>query len=428
MKKLINFGGVVICLGLMLSAANVHGQNYDSPGLGERPVASHPQDFKPLGVRAGAFMLHPGVQLAAQWTDNAFYANTDLRSDTIYHVRPYISAQSTWSRHSLNVSLAADIAFYNKYSERNYEDYFFGINGRVDVKNRSFFTYSLDYMNLHEGLNNRTSEQGIEPTRYDLYGGRLAYDHTFNRVSLAATIGWNRFDFDDVIKVDGEVIDNDDRDRETTSYTFKAAYQIRSDKQVFVRFNGYDTKYDQQFDRNGYDRTGSGYSIDGGISFSVTGRLNGDVFATYYNRDFDDPRLESNSGWLLAGGAGLEWNPTALTSVYGRIASSVQDTTDANSSSYVNTMLSLRVDHELRRDLQLNGFLAYSINDYDSIDLTAENLRTEDNIFRAGLGLNWFINRHLYLNASYSYETLASSLLNDDYATNNIWLVLGLEY
>ena len=48
-------------------------QNYDDPGLGEKPVSAHPQDYKPLGIRAGSFMLHPGVQLAAEFTDNVFY-------------------------------------------------------------------------------------------------------------------------------------------------------------------------------------------------------------------------------------------------------------------------------------------------------------------------------------------------------------------
>ena len=177
----INFVGTVAlatCLASVLLPGNLLAQNYDSPGLGAMPVAAHPQDYKPLGIRAGAFMLHPGVSLAAQYTDNALYATDGLQSDTIYHVRPYITGQSTWSRHSFNVRLAADIARYADLTERDYEDYFLGVGGRIDVANRSAFNYSLDYMNLHEGLNNRDSEQGVEPTRYDVYGASIGYDHT----------------------------------------------------------------------------------------------------------------------------------------------------------------------------------------------------------------------------------------------------------
>ncbi len=270
MKKIsAKFLGVIIlgvCLGQGLLAGKLYAQFYDSPGLGQQPVTTHPQDYKPLGVRAGAFMLHPGVQLAGEYTDNAFYSNDNEQSDTILHVRPYITAQSGWSRHSLNISLAADIARYNDFGERDYEDYIFGITGRVDVKNRSFMSYSLDYMDLHEGLNNRSSEQGVEPTKYNLTGGSIGYDHTINRLSLAAKYAFYKLDFDNVRGANGRIIDNQDRDRKNNSYSLRAGYQFQTDKEAFVSYTGYNVDYDQKYDRNGFDRGGDGYTISGGLT------------------------------------------------------------------------------------------------------------------------------------------------------------------
>jgi len=200
------------------------------------------------------------------------------------------------------------------------------------------------------------------------------------------------------------------------------------DKQLFVAYEGYSIDYDQKYDRNGYDRSGDGYRFNGGVNFNVTGRLQGDIFASYYHRNFDDPRLPTASGWLIGGGASLQWNPTDLTSVYGRIESGLQETTDKNSTSFVQQFASIRVDHELTRDIQLNAFVSYGINDYNEIDPTVEDLRTKDKLFRVGIGANWFINRHAYLNASYSYADFNSSVPLDDYSTNNFWLLLGLEY
>ena len=74
---------VYLCLGAIPAVAMA--QNYDNPGLGELPVVAHPQDFKPLGIRAGGFMLHPGVQLAAEFNDNVFYTAEDKQNDTIWH-------------------------------------------------------------------------------------------------------------------------------------------------------------------------------------------------------------------------------------------------------------------------------------------------------------------------------------------------------
>ncbi len=197
-----SFGWALSGLGLSLVFLNgtAQAQYYDNPGLGQKPIATYPQDYKPLGIRAGSFMLHPGVQVAGEYTDNVFFTENDTKSDIIYHVRPYITAQSTWSRHSLNVSLAADFAWYGDYDRQNYQDYFFDITGQVDVKTRSFFSYGLNYLNLHEDRSTRDAEQGFEPTRYDAYGGNIGYDHTFNRLSLGVRYTHRWLDYDNCLK------------------------------------------------------------------------------------------------------------------------------------------------------------------------------------------------------------------------------------
>lgn len=413
---------MVACLWL---PGNLLAQYYDNPGLGQKPVAQHPQDYKPLGIRAGSFMLHPGVQLAAEFTDNAFYTREAEESDTIFHIRPYITAQSTWSTHSLSVRLAADFARYADFGFRDFEDYFFQLSGRVDVRNRSYFSYGLDYMNLHEGLNSRDSEQGFEPTRYDLYGANAGYDHTFNRLSLGVMYNYQQLDFDNALSIVDGVINNQDRDREGHNWTLRAGYQFKADMQAFMSYSGYKVEYDEPVDRNGFERSGDGYTINGGLSFNITGKLDGDVYASYHDRSYDDPRLENVTGW--AGGAGLTWLPTYLTTVYGSITSSVAETTNEYASGYLRTLYSLRVDHELRRFLQINGFVSYSDNDYQLIQGAPADARRYDEIFRAGFGISWFINRHIFLNASYDYEKLRTNVPGDGYEVNRIWLTLGLE-
>lgn len=424
----LNLGKITKVLGLvacLLLPASVYAQRYDNPGLGQKPVVAHPQDYKPLGIRAGSFMLHPGIQLAAEFSDNVFFTREDKQSDTIYHIRPYINAQSTWSRHSLNISLAADIARYHKYDFRNYEDYFLTVSGRVDVKNRSAFSYGAQYMHLHEGLDNRDSEQGFEPTRYDLYGANIGYDHTFNRLSLGAGIRWARMNFDNALALDGDVINNEDRDRDVLAWSADAGYQFKADMAAFARYTGYKTNYDQELDRNGYARSGNGYSLDGGMRFTLTGKLNGDVYAGYRSRSYDSPVLPDTSGWGFGGG--LAWTPTYLTSIYGRFDSAIQETTDGNSSGYLRNLYSVRVDHELTRFLQINGIASYSNNDYQLIDSAPDDARSWDKIYRAGLGLSWFINRHLFLSASYDWSKLKTDAPEGGYTVNRVWLTLGIE-
>lgn len=415
----------ITVLGFMLLSGVVQAQFYDDPGLGQKPVASFPQDYKPLGVRAGSFMLHPGVQLAAEFNDNVFYTLRDEQSDTIYHIRPYISAQSTWSRHSLNVKLAADFGIYNDRNFLNYQDYFLTAEGRLDVKNRSYLSYGAQLLRLHEGRNNRGAQQGYEPTVYHLYGLNIGYDHTFNRLALGGLLTWKKLDYENAVSLVEGVIDNQDRNRDGFSWMLQAGYQFRSDMQAFVSYTGYDVNYQEQYDRNGYDRSGNGYSVKAGLNFTLTGKLNGDVNVGYYDRGYDDPLLPNTNGW--GAGAGLQWTPTYLTTVYGRIDTSIQDTTYRNASGYLSTLYSLRVDHELTRFVQLNAFASFSNYDYQLIDGALLDTRDNDKYTRYGIGASWFINRHLFLNASYAHQKLKSNLPNDGYDANMIWLTLGIE-
>ena len=419
------YSRVVLVLCLLGAAPSLVAQNYDNPGLGERPVATHPQDFKPLGVRAGGFMLHPGVQLAAEYTDNVFYTASDTVSDTVWHVRPYLSAQSNWSRHSFNVRLAADIARYDDFSFRDYEDYFLLINGRVDVQTQSYFSYSADYMRLHEDLSNRDAEQGAEPTTYEMMGGSLGYDHTFNRLSVGVDYAYRKLDFDDVLSLDGEVIDNRDRDRGQENLTLDMGYQFQSDKQAFLSLSSRDVSYDQPFDRNGYRRDNSGWNASAGLAFAITNLLDGRVFATYHDNSYDDPRLNGLSGW--AGGLSLSWIPTRRTSVGASISSSVQETTYEFASGYLSMLYSLRVDYELLRDLQLSGRVSYRDNQYKLTNNAPVGAREDDSIWQAGLGLSYFVNRHIFLSASYNWQQLDSNVAADGFEVNRLWLTLSFE-
>ena len=146
----------------------------------------------------------------------------------------------------------------------------------------------------------------------------------------------------------------------TTALEFRAGYQFQSDKQAYVSLILRDVDYDQEFDRSGLNRDNDGYTVNGGIDFSISGVLSGDVFVSYHDASYDDPQLEDINGW--AGGMGLIWLPTTLTTVNARINSGIEQTTLRDSSGYLRTLYSLRVDHELLRNLQLIGMVSYTNN------------------------------------------------------------------
>jgi hypothetical protein len=157
----------------------------------------------------------------------------------------------------------------------------------------------------------------------------------------------------------------------------------------------------------------------------ITEVLNGDFYVTYHDMSYDDPTLPTVSGWAL--GASMTWLPTQLTTVRASITSAVQQTTNEYASGYLGPLYAFRVDHELLRDLQLSARVSYRNNNYTMVADAPADARRYDHVWYAGLGVNYFINRSMYLNLSYNYNTLKSNLPTDDYTANSVWLVLGLE-
>ena len=53
--------------------------------------------------------------------------------------------------------------------------------------------------------------------------------------------------------------------------------------------------------------------------------------------------------------------------------------------------------------------------------------RTRDKIWQYGVGLNYFVNRWMFLSAAWTHDTLSSNIPLDEYEVNRIWLTLSLE-
>ena len=88
---------------------------------------------------------------------------------------------------------------------------------------------------------------------------------------------------------------------------------------------------------------------------------------------------------------------------------------------------SLRVDHELSRSLQVNAQVSYRDNDYQLRPDAPPSARTKDEIWQYGVGLNYFINRWMFLGAAYTHDSLTSNIPGDEYDVNRVWLTLSLE-
>jgi hypothetical protein len=424
--KPVSRGCILLILSLLVLPAVSMAQQYYDPGLIQKTVDRTPAEYGPTGVRMGSFTLKPGVELTWVNNDNIYYLEESVASDNILHIRPWLNFLSDWSRHALNLRLFADIARYQDFETEDYEDYRASIDGRFDVRRNSAFSYYMAYMNLHEDRSSPDDSGGIHPTRFDYYGYDVGYGHSFNR--LTAKLNYRKFytDYDDNIRLDGEIIDQQARDRTRDEWALRLDYGLAGGKTALIAgasVNNID--YDQVFDSDGYMRSSEGYSYFGGVSLTITSLLIGDVYATYTKQDYDEPTFADVDGWGL--GAALNWTPTEATNVNFRLETTPQETIQSGSSGYMSYLYAVRIQQDFRRNFMGNLRFSYTDNNYETNDGGDDSLQYTD-VFRAEIGLTYLFNPFISLSGGYAYTRQKANISSYEYATNRWFVTLGLQY
>jgi hypothetical protein len=417
--------GILLGLYVLLWPAVLMAQQYYDPGILQRNINRTPVEYQAPGVRVGSFLLKPVVDLAWEHNDNIFYLPNLEISDNIFHVRPYFTLDSDWSRHALNLQAYADFARYQDFDSQDFNDWLVQLDGRFDFKRGSAFNYKADYMHLHEDRSNSTAARGVEPTIVKFKGFDVSYYHTFNR--LKASVGYRPqdIDYDNSFTLTGDIVDNQDRDRSQDVLTARLDYSYSELSQIFVAYNGNKRDYDQKFDNGGYERSSDGYNIRLGAAWEMSGLLNGDLYLQYQKQNYDDPRLPDIDGFGI--GADLEWTPNDRTSVSFNFANTVQESVLDGVSGYNSKLYSARLQYELRRNLLGNARISYTNNDYENNSATEDLSNTK--VTRANIGLSYLFNRYFSLNAGYLYQKQTADRSSPDfeYRANRFFITLLIE-
>lgn len=402
----------------------VQAQQYFDPGIFQRTVEQKPDDYLARGARLGSFHFSPGVDLAWEHNDNVFYLPEGEIGDDVFHVRPWASLFSDWNRHSLNVTAAADLADYRDYGANDYDDWAAQVDGQVDVSRDDWFSYNVQWMHLHEDRRNPDSRFGIEPTVFDYGGYGLGYDHVFNRLKLGISYNYNFFDYDDNYTGAGELIDNQDRDRDQDRVTLRGDWQVGPETAIFASYALNSIDYDYPVDDGDYYRDSDGQAVAAGVHWDMSDLLVGDLSVGWASQDYDSPMLHDVDGFNL--GAGLTWTPRQTTLVNVRFAGGPQETTQPGTSGYFSRLYSARVQQELKPNLLLHLRGSLTDNDYENSTASGGDLAQTD-VSRLGVGATYLFNRNLSVSAGYTWESQDANLGQYEYDANRIFLSLGVE-
>ncbi|MEM9723948.1 MAG: outer membrane beta-barrel protein [Pseudomonadota bacterium] len=399
---------------LALQTAGAFAQERD---FGIRPALPDYRDE--LGIRRGAFTIRPELNTSIEFTDNAFFSETQEEEDFILRVAPSVSVESEWSRHALRASAGAAYGFFFDNQSDNYVDAFGELQGVYDISRIASVRATGLVQRQHDRRGNiDVANAAIEPVEYTTYTGRVDGRYKPNRVRISPFAEYSFRDFEDNSTIFG-IDNNDDRDRGRVAGGLEIGYEFLRGYEAFVRAQLDSVNYSDSVDDQGLDRDSVGVAGLAGVRFELTRLLVADLGVGYISRDYDDANLDRLTG--ITALARANWSVTPLTHVVLSVERDIEETTTAGASGAFATIGEVEVVHSLRRDLLISAFA-------NVVDRDFEGGFRQDNSYGVGVGAEYSLNPNFSFEGRYEYSRRDSNAVGRDFSANQVFLGLTAKY
>ena len=383
-----------------------------------RRTAAEEDAFAQLGLRAGAFLVSPAVEVFGGYDTNPARAPGG-RPSAFVTVSPELLAKSDWQRHEVTATLRGSYTAYGQTPELDRPSFDGKIAGRLDVTRD---TALIGEGTLVVGTDNPGSpnvQAGL--ARFPIFttlGSSAGIQQRFNRVEVTVKGTVERTEFQDSVFTDGSTASNADRDFNRYAVLMRTSYDLMPGLKPFVEVN-YDTRiHDIQVDRFGVERDSTGWSVKAGSSFAFARMLTGELSLGYLQRDYKDPSLQQLQGFLFD--ASLIYSLSALTNIKLTAATVAGETTVPGTAGILTRNAGIEVEHSFRR--WLIGAVKFNYGNDDYVGST----RKDDRFAIAGT-LTYKLNRLMQLKAEVREEWLRSTVPGVDYAATVVMLGMRLQ-
>lgn len=388
------------------------------------------------GIPWGSFLLFPELSATVMYDDNIYASRKNEVSDVLLTTTPEIRMKSNFDRHYLELGSGVDLNRYHRFTTENTNDSWVYGKGRIDLTSSTNVYGGVHLSRNHE---DRSSPDALEveqtsalanPTRYtDLSGNIGIYHALTDRLAVRLGASATKLNFEDTPLVGGGTYSNDYRDRKESLVGGRVTYTASDAVKLFVQGANDHRQYDTT-DPLRNNRNSSGYNAAVGMSYKPSDILSGEAYIGRIRHYYDDPLFDNVDATDY--GLNVKYKTAPWTTLSLDLSRSLEETTVLNSSGFINTALTGRVNHNLSRDLSLNASLTRQWSKYNDIDRT-------DIYTGAGVGAKYYLSNAVYTAANYQYRKRTSTAMSQspdytapvnyaDYDNNLIYVTLGTDF
>jgi len=418
-KKIIIVLTLIILLDTQQLLAQEHSQkgNLERQQTGEQHSVS--LDDEPVidTVDFRNFRFNTAIAISEYYDDNIFSTRNNQEDDFITVLAPSVSLSSKLDKHGLNFKAGATLGRYEKNIREDYNDYYAGFDGHVDLAKNGRVFGGLQYNALHETRESADDVFGLEPTKYSLLDGHLGLRHRFGDYTAQFGGTFQEYDYDDVLGNSG-LINNDDRDRFEYELGGRVIRNKSANTRYFAQAIFNDRDYGDQTDDAGFDRDSDGLGLAGGIQFRPGRNIEAEALIGGQWQDYKDPSFTNVS--TIDFGGRFSWKVSPTSSFGAVLDRRIQETTLSGASSYITTKTQLNFKHDLTPDMFLSTYANYMMNDYQGVSRI-------DDLIGLGAKTYYYFTPNLYSSVGYDFLHRDSDQAGEDFFNNRVFVRFGAQ-
>ncbi len=378
-------------------------------------------DLSPKGMILGSLIVLPRLTVTETYNDNIFASSETGASEAVSDIyttfAPSISLRTIKDRHFFGLQASAEVFRYLEEDSENRENYLIGGGGHFEIKHDLLLPYNVTYQIGHQDRSDNISRVfTAEPLEIEELSAEAGLSYKPNRLGVQAIGRYIAKRFEDGVSINDpnfQVV-RSDADFDTKELELQTSYDFHANHTAFIRGAIGTTEYkDSIFDDSSQTSTGvfrdsSNARILAGLLTNYKGIVISDIGVGYSALDYDSDQIEDVGN--LAIDADIDWNITKLTTVGLDLNRSIiQDNEIVQ--GIVQTRGTLSVDHELQRNLLLNGYITYLNRDFDTIT-------REDDLYRIGLGILYRPSPYFNIGGEYIHTTQSSTSPGNEFDQN----------
>jgi hypothetical protein len=384
-------------------------QNLPEQDLNEVTARPALEPGETSGMRLGSFVLRPSFSQKLQHEETTTGAVTSSRTYLESGLKG--SLTSDWSQHELVINGAG--TWQKNVAGTGSTKPTINLDGtlRLDVTRDTTATLKAGYnfsrtdANDPNALSNVTVQSGVNTLT-----GSAAVTRDFGILRGTTALELSRSIYGDATASSGALLSQKDRDQTTALLRARIGYELSPALIPFLEASAGRTRYDQEIDTSGYQRSGYNYGLKGGFEVDLGAKSKGEIALAYKKTDLDDARLSSIDAFGIEGNA--TWSPLRGTDVTFGLSTTVDPSTQAGVNGSVSWAANAGINHEISSNLLARMTGSATIRDYPDNSLTGDQT-----IWETAAGLTWGLNRYLDLTADLGYDLTKTKNATD----SNTW-------